>query len=298
MTSANQESNADLFFALKGGSNNFGVITRFDMSAFPSGDFWGGNILYDDSVSPELVEAFSNLDLSSNYDEHAALILSFSSVAQVGEFASANIEYTKPTPNPPIFDTFTSTQPQLSNTMRISNQTDFVTEFVEMQPSGRRQMYVTNTFRNDLAALQELYAMSKSAFKRLPQQMGVTLSFVVQPIPPATTSQSALHGGNMLGLSPDDGALVLCLFALTWDNPADDAVVQEVARTLDADAVQFTKSRGLWHRWVYLNYAAEWQDPITGYGEENKLKLQETSKKYDPHAVFQRNVPGGFKLFT
>ncbi|KAJ8129084.1 hypothetical protein O1611_g4550 [Lasiodiplodia mahajangana] len=50
--------------------------------------------------------------------------------------------------------------------------------------------------------------------------------------------------------------------------------------------------------YVYMNYASEDQDVIKSYGGENKKFLQETSKKYDPEGLFQKGVPGGWKLFT
>lgn len=43
---ANAESNPDLWYALKGGSNNFGIVTRIDLKTFPQGKFWGGMIGY------------------------------------------------------------------------------------------------------------------------------------------------------------------------------------------------------------------------------------------------------------
>jgi len=43
---ANASSYSDLFYALKGGSNNFGVVTRIDLKTFPQGKFWGGFIGY------------------------------------------------------------------------------------------------------------------------------------------------------------------------------------------------------------------------------------------------------------
>jgi hypothetical protein len=43
---ANANSYSDLFYALKGGSNNFGVVTRIDLKTFPQGKFWGGFIGY------------------------------------------------------------------------------------------------------------------------------------------------------------------------------------------------------------------------------------------------------------
>ena len=42
ITNANAEQNPDLFKALKGGSANFGIVTRFDMQAFEVPELWGG----------------------------------------------------------------------------------------------------------------------------------------------------------------------------------------------------------------------------------------------------------------
>ena len=142
---ANAKENYDLWLALKGGSNNFGVITRFDLRSFPQGDFWGGTIVYDDSTSPSLLKAFSELNKAVGFDEYAALILSFTYVASTGFVTSANIQYTKPVPNPPAFQPFTLAQPQFTNSMRIYNQTDFTTEFIEFQPNGRRYAVLSSS---------------------------------------------------------------------------------------------------------------------------------------------------------
>jgi len=55
---------------------------------------------------------------------------------------------------------------------------------------------------------------------------------------------------------------------------------------------------GVWNEFIYLNYAAPWQKPITSYGQANKNFLQSVSKEYDPNSLFQKAVPGGFKLAT
>lgn len=297
VVNANANENSDLWGALKGGSNNFGVVTRFDLRAFPQGNFWGGMILYDDSTSPQLLKAFANLNKAIDFDEYAALILSFSYVSSFGFIVSANMEYTRPVTNPPTFRPFTSIQPQFSSTMRISNQTDFTTEFVQSQPNGRRQKYITNTFKNDLSFLNSVYKMFKKIGPRFSAVPGFILTLTVQPIPPATTSKAAPLGGNSLGLDPSDGALVLCLISATWDTAADDAEIASAAKSLNSQIVNAAKAKGLFHDYVYLNYADDFQDPIGGYGAANKARLRAVSRKYDPNQVFQKNVPGGFKLF-
>jgi hypothetical protein len=47
---------------------------------------------------------------------------------------------------------------------------------------------------------------------------------------------------------------------------------------------------------LYLNFAAQWQDPICSYGEESVAFLKQVAQAYDPDGIFQTLAPGGFKL--
>ena len=48
--------------------------------------------------------------------------------------------------------------------------------------------------------------------------------------------------------------------------------------------------------YLYLNYAAPWQDPIASYGNVSVQKLRALRDRIDPAAVFTKLVPGGFKI--
>ena len=61
-------------------------------------------------------------------------------------------------------------------------------------------------------------------------------------------------------------------------------------------ANEAARDMGLLHEFVYLNYANQVQDPISIYGRENVASLRAAGRMYDPQGVFQRQVPGGFKL--
>lgn len=48
--------------------------------------------------------------------------------------------------------------------------------------------------------------------------------------------------------------------------------------------------------WKHLNYADKSQDVLASYGAENVRRMKEAAAKYDPEQVFQKLVPGGFKI--
>ena len=125
---------------------------------------------------------------------------------------------------------------------------------------------------------------------------GVNWAFVIQPFPPEFSSNTAKLGGNSLGLDPSDGPLTLMLLSYSWSDAADDELIGTIARKLIADIDAATQKAGAYNRYKYLNYAASWQNPLSGYGEENLRNLQSASKRYDASQLFQRNCPGGFKV--
>lgn len=211
-------------------------------------------------------------------------------------FTASNFEYAKAEENPPVFENFTSL-PQLFSTMRVSNLTDFALELAGTGSDGRRQLFVTGTYSNSAKMMSAIFDASNSTVDALSNVTDIAYNLSFQPLPTAVTSKAEASGGNSLGLSASSGPLFNALLAVSWDSAADDALIEQHAKDLFKQVEQTAKELGLQNEYVYLNYAAEWQDPISGYGAAVKKQLQAVSKKYDPRGVFQTQVPGGFKLF-
>ena len=118
----------------------------------------------------------------------------------------------------------------------------------------------------------------------------------MQPLPATIT-----HKGdpNVFGLESRNVSdptpivvLTVCDYLHGKDDETVEVITQKIIRELDA----FAKERGSSDEFLYLNYAGQWQDPISSYGPENKKFLQDVSRKYDPKGFYQKALEGGFKL--
>ena len=235
--------------------------------------------------------------MGGDYDPYAALIASFVwNITSQTWYGANNFEYTKPEPYPEAFENFTSL-PQTFSTMRISNLRDFTTELSASNPAGRRQLFSTGTYRNSAAMIKKVYDIANDTVRDMNDVSGLSYSLSFQPVPVVLLEKAEQQGGNSLGLDPANGPLVNFLLTVSWDNASDDALVTEKAQELSTRSEAAAVAMGVQEKYLYLNYAAEWQDPIAGYGADVVARLQATSKKYDPKGVFQKQVPGGFKLF-
>lgn len=79
MTNANRTSNADLWFALRGGGNQFAIVTRMWLQAHPLGDnglVWGGTRSYSEDKRVALFKAITNF-VRTYPDAKAAVIPTF-----------------------------------------------------------------------------------------------------------------------------------------------------------------------------------------------------------------------------
>ena len=58
---ASADENPDLFWAIRGGGGNFGVVTRFEFQLHPVAELYAGLILYPRSAAPDLMRAFARM---------------------------------------------------------------------------------------------------------------------------------------------------------------------------------------------------------------------------------------------
>ncbi|KAK4175768.1 hypothetical protein QBC36DRAFT_189127 [Triangularia setosa] len=325
IVNANEHENSDLWISLRGGGNNFGVVTRFDFRTFPQpGRFWGGSVFYFLSSWPYHVGALlSELRKKDAADPNAHVQLSIGYSSQFAQFAcQSQLFYTGADANenmPDVIRPWADMHPQIEqlNSVRLMTLKEAVAEqpadakgsvrYVivstnlpkyQKTNSPIRCAYMNVTVKADAPTLFEATEIFTSSLENVKSAPGLMSSLTFQPYSVNTLQQTARHGGNSLGLDPSDGPLINIMVSTYWQNKSDDAAILKYMNNATAYMRREAQRRNKLVPFVSMNHAWAHQDVIECYGEENKRALQETSMKFDPEGLFQRGVPGGFKLFN
>ncbi|KAI9698501.1 MAG: hypothetical protein M1836_004082 [Candelina mexicana] len=320
LVNANRLENPDLYNVLKGGSNNFGVVVRFDITVFEQGDMWGGLVTYPNSTTAQQVNALAAFTDNIVNDPKGSSMSSWTYDGGSGQTNVVNsYVYTEPTAYPPVFQNFTSINPVLANTARTGSLLDFTQELqgsnntryvnslktntgfsgssiVLLSSALSRDLMATLTFANDPAVMSQVVNLSNIAVQTVKNTQGLVWSAHLQPLPRIITEHSITGGGNMLGLDGTQGNLILFILEISWSNSQDDASINNAADALLAEVKAYTKIVEKDNDFIYLNYALHSQKPFEGYGSANLETMKRVSKKYDPDGVWQNLVKGGFKL--
>ncbi|KAJ5433237.1 uncharacterized protein N7458_012393 [Penicillium daleae] len=299
---ASKTSNPDLFWALKGGSSNFGIVTRFDIETIKSPMVWAGahtvEAQYVDQFLAAIAQYASNI---SDPKSHIVPAL----VPGVSTLASAILFYDSDTVSyPDILKPFTDI-PSVSSTVGFKTVAEFAAELGAMVVSDINDVFVAGTVKG--TTYEELHQgisiINTTFFNELPKLYNQipsanisTIQLDWQPIGAEWIQASNARGGNALGL--DSTKVYLCYAEVVeWIGSAYDDVVAKWVEDTTYAINNATQKAGLYDAFNYMGDAAGFQSIFPGYGATNQQRLIKIAEKYDPERVFQTLMPGGFKVY-
>ncbi|KAH6695204.1 FAD binding domain-containing protein [Plectosphaerella plurivora] len=296
---ANTRSYTDLFKALKGGGNNFGIVTRFDMATFepPAQNLWGGLLfmMYDqkDAILRQL-NRFIDIN-SENRDDSETVTFTWTAGAPEPQIAmiALNMAGLQDSPSFTPLENVTT----LMDDRRSRTYGEMIRTYISA--AGPRSVWYSTCFHNRLDILQKAASIFEAAVARLAAQYGadsgVGLNIVVQPLGKHFAVPGA--GRNVLGLDKtlthDSVIWLVQSFSSTAEQ---EAVLVPIIAEMTAELEAYVESQNANTPWRYYNYVNQDQHPLESYGAENVRFLKAVAAKYDPAGVFQTRVPGGFKL--
>ncbi|KAF7179374.1 hypothetical protein CNMCM7691_008307 [Aspergillus felis] len=294
VVTASADSYPDLYWALRGGGNNFGIVTKFNLYTIPSPEMRGGTRVFAEDQFSKVISAFVSVVNGASNDGNAQHWVAFVHT-QGQNIAGAEVTYAKNVSEPAIFAPYRAI-PAIQDTTAPRTLVEYCDTVQEVNPDGLREMYWTLTLRLDEGFINWVTEYFYSVLPQVWSIPGINPSLVNQGITIPMLKNMTRNGGNALGLDASEGPFHLLLMSTWWDNADDDETIVAWAKDFWDTVNAKAKNDGVLHDYVYMNYASQYQDVIASYGATNKAKLQSIAAKYDPKGVYQTLQPGYFKL--
>ncbi|KAI0532201.1 FAD-binding domain-containing protein [Xylaria digitata] len=297
IVTASSEENPDLYKALKGGSSNFGIVTRFDMMTFHTSPIWTASLVHPESAGEAHVAAVKKwIDDVESYQNSSALVFWSYRPALNQTIILKGLADVSGTANPPIFNDLLAIPGAVSSTTKMTNMSEFA---LGTQAEGYRNIWFTITFKNDektLAKAVELHGKLVDEMKAESSDGDFETQCFFQPLPAVVGKHGRERGGNMFGVDKLEENAVILLGSLAVNGLDQEALGREKMLAWKDDLERYTMETDTYVPYRYLNYADGSQDVVASYGTENVLTMMAVSRAYDPDGFFQRRVPGGFKI--
>lgn len=301
---ASAERNAELWRALMGGGNNFGIVTRFTMRCFPATSIWSGFVYMTGGQAPKAIAAFHECVAKADpshrdYDLHAGGPMAcFTYLRPLGiQAVSIHLAHANPPENkdwPACWQnsSFKSLW-RVWSTFKKGTMIQATDELTALNPPGKRKEFATTAVKNDLPTLMAAHRAYHDAISSIRSVRNISWTLVLQPLDPRWAS---MGGPNPLGLEEVEGPLVIVEFTVNWTEGRDDEAVRATTGRAIEQIGSFAEDHGTGHQYRFLNYCGAWQKPFQSYGEENLRLLRQVSRRYDGDGLFQKGCVGGFKL--
>ncbi|KXG49321.1 FAD-binding, type 2 [Penicillium griseofulvum] len=287
----NATSNKDLFWALKGGGPNFGVVTKVTMSTLPN-NIWCEGLIYSPGENTNLFKSIMNYHKASEKDPKANLICHFMEDATLFIFLYAGTVDHKPA----VFDTFDKieclTRVLPSKIYTVFEVVNLFANFTTTEPKSHDMRVMTSL--PDLDVYNAIESCRLEQLEAVKSVHGARLIMNIQPISSSASRACDNQGGNPLGLKPESQQWLLVM--VDWSHPEDEATMLAASRKIIDQAEFVAKKNGTYLDFKYSNYSSRDQDPLAAYGSENLSKLRSVAKEVDPHGVFQKLQNDGWLL--
>ncbi|KAH9848116.1 FAD-binding domain-containing protein [Lenzites betulinus] len=291
VAAVSKDSYSDLFFGLKGGFNNFGIVTKFNLTTYPQTQVWGGLITITEDQLDKVNDA--TVKFSQTVTDPKAQVLPTYNFVLGQPGLSLLLFYDAPTAPAGIFDDYLAI-PHFTEDVKTRDFLDLVQSFPANISGGQRVAFHTVSLLSYTDKIMDAI-LNETKFwgSRLSLEGGTFFSYDVEPFLSSLFSH-APEGSSAYPPSRAQGLLPLNIF-FGWPFEISDDIMQDAVRQSAAHLTQVVIDEGqdIADAALYGNYAI-FDTPTERVFGASLPKLKEIKVKYDPENVM--GLTGGWKI--
>ncbi|KAK7023511.1 hypothetical protein VNI00_016729 [Paramarasmius palmivorus] len=294
------QNNPDLFFALKGGFNNFGIVTSFNLRTFPQTNVWVrvniqvSNIMYPLNATSDFNRAIQNFGFS-NRDLKAAALTGYGAASFNEIFATAGLFYDAPMSPRGVFDEFLNIPGAIvtvTGTMSLSEALQSLNGALGSLDPPRTVRHTIPVSRYTVGILDEI----RTQVEKIVSKAAVgNHTFITLGIGPEPFVQPNAHSTDSAYPHPRGRFVCPTVMEAHYPNAADDgffnSAVRKAQQAIQLRAIK--EGQSFPDDILYNNYAPS-DTPLKLIYGSNLARLRDIKKRVDPSNVM--GLAGGFKI--
>ncbi|KAI1635609.1 hypothetical protein F4809DRAFT_651083 [Biscogniauxia mediterranea] len=306
ITTASSTQNADLFKALKGGGNNFAIVTAYTLQTYRQGDVWGGNLafVHTDETAAKLLKAVRDFTEYNDDDKAAVIVTAERGNVDLIDSWILFLFYDGPEAPEGTFKNFTDAGPIINtcktrtyaNLMGTSNWVIVKASVVQI---GTETIPMPSA-AHGAEVMGGIHAHWRNVSGTALLEPGIIASIAYQPFPARIAQAARARGPDLIDADGDADRLILELNYSFLPQGDYDKMAATHERTYGGvrDRVLAWQADGTLPPDVYLpvfmNYGFYRQDYWARLRPESREFAHAVSLDVDPDGFF-RNRTGGWK---
>ncbi|KAI2785580.1 FAD-binding domain-containing protein [Daldinia loculata] len=305
IATASATKNADLFKALKGGGNNFGVVTTYVLQLYRQGDVFGGNLvfLHSPSTDKKLLKAVRDFT-EYNQDNKAAVIVT----AERGNIDLIDtwilfLFYDGPVVPEGTFKNFTDAGPLLDTTKvqtyaDLMGGSNWVIVPLSVVQIGTETIPMPSA-ENNVKVMEGLHAHWRNMTDTVLLEPGIVASIAYQPFPKAIAQAAKARSVDLIDADDEAHRLIIEMnysFLPQGDYAKMDQKLQNTYGGVRERILGWQQDGTLPDIYlpVFMNYGFHQQDYFARLRPENRAFAHSVSESVDPNGFFRTRI-GGWK---
>lgn len=304
----NEDNHPDLFRALKGGGNNFGIVTSFTVQAHRQDDVWGGIIFFPRKKDTDrlILQAVQDFTLHNDDDKAAIIPTAEYTAGGLVDGWILFVYYNGPEPPEETFRNFTDI-PHILDTTKTQSMAELVTANNFAVVPGQVYLMGTETIPLPTDAssnfssqmLPELHAHWRNQIDKVDHIFGMIASIAYQPFPRRIAQLAKESGGDLMEFEDDTDLIIFeqnFSFNLQLDIPEVEKALEGTFNGFRERVLKWTEEGLVPDAYLPLfsNDCYRSQDYYGRLKEDNAQLAQRLAEELDPKGLF-RDRTGGWK---